>query len=359
MATIQEIADMAGVSTATVSLVINQRGGVAEQTAKAVKRAMAELRYQPATGREKRGRPRREERPTVRERVLVLGMGGDRRLMPTTPVYQRFWRGAEERLRQAGLDLTFLYLGADDAWPDEVRLAEFMGSVVLASSKCFDRLLRELRLPCVRGMGQGGLWCDHVSYDDTRVGQLAARYLRARGRDWALALADGLRGQAFIQEFTRLGGTAEHCWDDRLYRENVDQVTLNRELIREFVKARLPRTAEPCGLFCSADIVTAAVYPVLYETDFRPGRDVDVVSCNNDWPFLHGLHPRPATVDIHPHEVGRQAVERLLGRRANPDAPLGRTLLQPTLILPDGREVAGPEDTVEAIARALAKRGDK
>jgi LacI family transcriptional regulator len=46
-ATIQQVADAAGVSTGTVSRVINNRKGVKESTRKAVQMAMRELNYQP------------------------------------------------------------------------------------------------------------------------------------------------------------------------------------------------------------------------------------------------------------------------------------------------------------------------
>ena len=47
MATIRDVAKLAGVSVATVSRVINEKGYVHEDTVKQVKEAIEELRYRP------------------------------------------------------------------------------------------------------------------------------------------------------------------------------------------------------------------------------------------------------------------------------------------------------------------------
>lgn len=52
MATIRDVAKLAGVSVATVSRVINEKGYVHEDTVKQVKEAIEELRYRPNSANE-------------------------------------------------------------------------------------------------------------------------------------------------------------------------------------------------------------------------------------------------------------------------------------------------------------------
>jgi DNA-binding LacI/PurR family transcriptional regulator len=50
-----------------------------------------------------------------------------------------------------------------------------------------------------------------------------------------------------------------------------------------------------------------------------PGRDIDVISCNNEMSYLVGLDPRPATIDIGAETIGRRSVEQLLRRIKHPE----------------------------------------
>jgi LacI family transcriptional regulator len=94
-------------------------------------------------------------------------------------------------------------------------------------------------------------------------------------------------------------------------------------------------TPRPTGLFAWSDMFTAALYPTLHRRGLQPGRDIAVVSCNNEWPLLLGLQPRPAIVDIQGVKVGRRAVEQLLWRMQNRREPRTVVLLTPTLIPPE------------------------
>jgi DNA-binding LacI/PurR family transcriptional regulator len=79
-------------------------------------------------------------------------------------------------------------------------------------------------------------------------------------------------------------------------------------------------------------MLTAALYPRLHQRGLQPGRDIEVVSCNNEWPLLLGLQPRPAVVDVHGARTGRRAVEQLVWRTQHRDEPRVSVLLEPSLV---------------------------
>lgn len=75
MSTLDEVATLAGVSKATVSRVINQRGNVHPDTVRAVRAALSRTRYEPPlfkTGRPSAGEGARESKPALSVYALVV-----------------------------------------------------------------------------------------------------------------------------------------------------------------------------------------------------------------------------------------------------------------------------------------------
>jgi DNA-binding LacI/PurR family transcriptional regulator len=85
--------------------------------------------------------------------------------------------------------------------------------------------------------------------------------------------------------------------------------------------------------FCHMDELAVALYSGLYRNGIHPGRDVEIVSCNNERPLIQGLEPAPAEIDIHAEMVGRRAVEQLLWRLENLTASYARIELEPELVV--------------------------
>jgi LacI family transcriptional regulator len=112
-------------------------------------------------------------------------------------------------------------------------------------------------------------------------------------------------------------------------REVVAAETLDK-LVDRLVSAK-PR---PNGLFVPTDLLTTRVYPLLYERGIRPGRDITIISCDNEEVRLSALNPRPTSIDIRPEDIGRRAVRRLLMRLENADEPPSRIQVAPKLVLP-------------------------
>lgn len=94
----------------------------------------------------------------------------------------------------------------------------------------------------------------------------------------------------------------------------------------------LAASPRPTAVFMPADSVTAALYRAFAERRVRIGRDLSVISCNNELPLLSGLFPAPTTIDIHAAEIGRLAAERLAARILRPSAPSVDIRLRPSLV---------------------------
>lgn len=306
--------------------------------------ATAELGYAaPPPGRRRGYRRPERRRRTGRLALLIPGMP---RSVMRTPVYMEVQRGIERAARAAGQALLFSHILPGEPMPAQLVPQQIDGAVVFGDPDD-PRLPRELRqVPLVRVMGQVDALAghDHVTYDNVVIGRLAADCLLGRGHrhcgfvgDDAMGGLYGERGAVFRRCLEAAGGSFCCAWDDRLavVSDEVHEIDLVRMgALLDRLLARRPR---PTGLFLPADMLTNAAYPLLYERGVVPGRDIEIVSCNNEELLLANLHPRPAVVDIQAELVGRRAVEQLLWRLDQPTAGRVKILIEPALL-------AGPRE---------------
>jgi DNA-binding LacI/PurR family transcriptional regulator len=61
------------------------------------------------------------------------------------------------------------------------------------------------------------------------------------------------------------------------------------------------------------------------------GRDLTIISCDNERVRLSALSPRPHSIDLRSEEIGRTAVRTLLSRITNPNMPRANVLIHPSL----------------------------
>lgn len=105
-------------------------------------------------------------------------------------------------------------------------------------------------------------------------------------------------------------------------QSHLDLLDINQDrdlLIRRTLEEFLAAGERPDGMFVTCDALTAKLYPILKSLGIRPGRDLEVVSCNNEASLLAGLEPRPLSIDIRPAYIGKKAVEQLRWRILHPD----------------------------------------
>jgi LacI family transcriptional regulator len=180
-----------------------------------------------------------------------------------------------------------------------------------------------------------------VTYNAQAVGGLAARYVLERGhRDCAFFSPfpdhPGYvtyhkrileRQMSFASAVATAGGTTRvNTRGLRTWQAN-DPVRM-LEILREMLLTE-PR---PTALFVPGDHFMITVYGALFSLGIAPGRDVDIVSCNNDLSLLDGLHPRPGVVDIHIPWIGQMGVKMLLERLENPEMPRCVRAFEPRIV---------------------------
>lgn len=334
---ILRVAKYAGVSTATVSRVLNAVPVVSESTVRNVRAALQALNYDPLEV--KRGpKPgsKRQNNFNIAHKpgmisIMTVGIHREKLRFPVTnAVVDAITRSAKQS------DVRVLL----DEMPDLhdispiIRDREVDGAVVFLADEAPLNVLAELHkhVPVVWAMGgqAGPLPVDHVSENNVAVGYLASQYLHDRGcRDFAFLTIvpqkrnARQRGQAFIAAAAeqnlraRAFVVSDNPFVSGLYGPDV----IARPTLTELINAFAALSPRPTGLFIDRDSTTARVYPMLARLGIQPAKDLTIISCDNEELALSALSPRPATIDLGASEIGCRVVRRLLMRIENRDEP--------------------------------------
>jgi DNA-binding LacI/PurR family transcriptional regulator len=331
---IVRVAKYAGVSTATVSRVLNSVPVVSESTVRNVKAAIEAVNYDPYASR--RGY-RSQARQALRKQhgiiaIIIVGVHRGQIRMPVSDrVIEAITRGAKLRGIRVLLDemQDIRELGT------AIRNKEVDGAVVfMADDAPVDVVLDTIRkhVPAVWAMGgqTGPLNVDHVCENNIAAGCLAHHYLRSLGcHDVAFMTAVPhkryalQRGQAFAAAATaakdrfRALVVAENQIAARLFGSDC----LNCQSVRDLAETFSRLSPRPTGLFIDRDATAATVHSMLLHMGIHPGHDVRIISCDNDESALSVMYPRPATIDLGAAELGRVILRRLLLRIENSEEP--------------------------------------
>lgn len=335
---IVDVARVAGVSTATVSRVINDFPGVRAETVAQVRQAIEQLNYDRSKRRRRRKNREQPSHAAIKRGSIAAFTLGESHNWLQLPVIAATLSGIQRGTAEYGLRLVlqeFPDLSAVDSIPG---LSDLDGAIVFLggsfSHSAYEAALRTLssRLPIVWVMGQA--WTvagiDHIVPDNVGIGTLAYQRLARERREhvgflstdprWSLMRQ---RGQAFLNAAADDGK-----------RPVSYLVAPNREVVRSFgyeivtaptldelIDAMLAHSPRPDGLFVANDLTTSQVYPILQRRGIKLQKDMFIVSCDNEDIRLSALSPRPPSVSIHSAEIGYRAVIRLLSRIQTPDDP--------------------------------------
>lgn len=343
------VAKRAGVSVATVSRVINDAGSVRTETADQVREAMRAIGYSPPLIR--RG-PKTRRSVTTRSAVrqfAVLNMGGTHEWLHL-PVMGAVVSGVMRGCKELGIRPIL------DEMPDPYVVSSLIsdgdvdGAIVFMQSGIAETCLERIRqkMPVVRVTGGEGTSsaCDHVGAHNVAIGRMAFGYLakrncrnlafvtdrpelqlmRMRGLNFnALAADAGIPNHTFI--------VSENAGATRAYAGDVSLHSTLQDVVDQIARSS-PRID---GLFSPTDYITTLLYPMFERAGIIVGRDLTLISCDNERVRLAALTPKPASIDLRSEDIGRTAVRLLLSRITNPNQPRANVLINPTL-----------EDVVEA-----------
>jgi DNA-binding LacI/PurR family transcriptional regulator len=228
----------------------------------------------------------------------------------------------------------------------------FDGAIVFMTGRLpvssYEPILAALRAhtPTVWVMGMemtvGGV--DHVTPDNIGAGYLAHSYLQSRhcerlgyltcNPEWVFMR---LRGQAFLNAAydARKPACSYLVTTNSMVAESYGRNIVSAPTLEDLVATLAKDKDRPDGLFVSNDATTARLYPLLAKNRIRPGRDITIISCDNEDIRLSALTPRPASIDIGAEEIGYRAVVRLRARIQRPQGLPLVIQVAPKVVLPE------------------------
>jgi LacI family transcriptional regulator len=343
--TITDVAKAADVAVGTVSRVLNNHPEVNEDIRDRVLRTARKLNYQ---RRRQRKSPREPVNGVAAGNIAVICFGMEDTLVQLAVVSTAL-QGIERALSAKGRSLMFANVPSGDRIPPFLREKHVEGLILKGPNQgelpSDSELVREIyRLPRVWLMGRlNHARGDHCNFDTEIAGRLVAEHFHARHHR-QVAFFNPKPGQTQFEkvkasfEFSahKLGlsySLLESPPPERLtwplpattHEDNVQRLSDQW--------AALPPRTRPTALFVPSDRTAVQLYSVLQRRGLQVGRDVSVVSCNNEKSLVNGLHPAVSSVDVHAELIGRRAVEQLLWRIAHPSESIDtQVLIEPTLV---------------------------
>jgi LacI family transcriptional regulator, repressor for deo operon, udp, cdd, tsx, nupC, and nupG len=323
---IRTIARRAGVSTATVSRVVNGSDVVAASTRKRVEAAVAELGYQSnVLGRNLR---------IAQSRLLLT-------LLPDfgNPFYAEIVRGIDQTARKQGYNVLLCDTGA--SLPGERTYFDLLRSRIADGAICLDpeatqrALAEETGRLCWVACSEYALdsAVPYVGIDDARAAHEAVTYLAQRGRRRIAFLNSDerysyarQRRRGYLKALGAAGLTPPE--GGLLVASGVSFEDGYRCVKAYLVSAR----ARPDAIFAVSDSLAVGAMHALRTVGLRVPDDVGVVGFD-DVAIATMAEPQLTTVRQPMQQLGETAAELLLERLRDPKAEVEGILLKHKLVV--------------------------
>lgn len=335
--TIQDVAEQAGVSTATVSRMINENGFVSAEAKEAIQAVIKATGYNPT-----RRRRQSEMAASVLKTANATLIWTVNQEMQMSNSGRDLMLGLTEGLRKINASLNVDYIDSSGYIPHSLQNGSVDGVFIHGPAPKESTLKYFKKFPVVWLLQQGGKdYGDRVQPDHIHAGKIAAQHLIDHGCRQLYCITtdspDSEYAQARSDAFLKLASelqvptsVIEHTTPPQAKATPRARKTIAAEVAAAFAKLS-PR---PDGLFVASDL-GPYVHIELTKLGIIPMKDVYMVAGDANICAQHPLSPAPVTIRIFSKKIGRQAVELLLQRIKNPDMPQLTCLLKPQLELPE------------------------
>jgi LacI family transcriptional regulator len=319
--TIREVAERAGVSVATVSRALNEKGDVSDATRERVRKAARSLGYA--------ADPTARALATQQTRLVAVVVGDNAGHVDLSLIFfGKVLAAIARRLAQAGYEPVLLQ-------PRVGNLQHRFDAAVLIGVDDDDPVIAELERRAVPLVGVDvdcrGARASFVGSDHAAGVRLALAHLYARGHrriahvaGAANTLAGFERREAFVVESERLGLALA---GDYVRDGDFSSASGYREAC-----ALLALADPPTAIVAASDLMALAALQAVRDAGLQPGRDVAVVGFD-DLEAAALAHPPLTTIRQDRRELGALAAARALELAEEPESPPRRTLLPVELVV--------------------------
>lgn len=329
---IKQVAERAGVSVSTVSLVLNAKGRISETTREKVKKAAKSLGF------------------ILDRRAAQLRSGRSNLLgLVVNDISNPFFAEMAAAMEVAAFGHGYLTIiaNSNDDRDRQAQLLEAMvglgveGIIVspaVGSTPEDLAVLRTHALPYVVAVRDiMDMDAVFIGGEDHQSGLLATRHLLGLGHK-NIAFVGGLRELSSFQR--RYAGYREALKSQGLSaREELTKLGMPTRIFGAEVGTDLLRDhPEVTAMFCYNDVVANGVCTAVRAADKTIGQDISIVSIDN-LPESEAAVPPLTTVELYPRAIGRRATTTIVTALAKGKHSVERVFLAPELII---RKSSGP-----------------
>lgn len=186
--------------------------------------------------------------------------------------------------------------------------------------------LESYQKPCVlTGLSDTLDHIPQVDADHAATGRCAAEYLCKQGYEHfgVIALdvsAQQERAKGFREELKKRGHTVDEFVSPGVPNEN------ERPDLADWLRTR----PQPCGLFCTADLLGRLAIALCRDSGLLVPDDIAVLGCENDSLVCEGIRPSLSSVELSYVKMGFEAARLLDQCIKKPSAKPVRVLTQPS-----------------------------
>ncbi|MYL30961.1 LacI family DNA-binding transcriptional regulator [Halobacillus halophilus] len=323
--TIKDVAKAAGVAPSTVSRVIADNPRISPATKRKVKRAMEEMGYHPnVTARNLASRK-------TKALGVVLPFSADKALQ--NPFFPEVLRGISSIAHDMDYSLVLCTGETDEEMLEGVQRMVYSSQtdgILLLYSQVRDPIqsfLLEQKFPfvVVGRPAENGSEVTHVDNDNIQASKDITSHLLDIGHE-RVAFIGGSR--ELVVTLDRLQG-----YERALQQAGIsssESYKVHTEFLksggRSAVRELMSLSEPPTGLVVADDLMAIGVISTLEEAGIHVPEDLSIVSFNNVY-LAQVSRPALTTVDVHIHDLGKEAAACLIAHVQRRDQPAKRVII--------------------------------
>ena len=325
--TIKTIAKLAGVSTATVSKVVNGKDeNITEDTRNRVLKVIEENNYV----------PNRVASSMVTKKTKTIGL-----VIPdiANPFFPELARGVEDRAKAKGYNVIFCNTD-NDLEKEEGYIAmlqeKMVDGIILTSSsrrKNASKSLLKLQIPVITvDRNIEGLKTQGIVSVDNEIGAFdAVKYMIDRGYKKILHITGPITSKPTserLKGYMRALESEDIAYDEKLMFEGEFTSDWGYKSINEAIKEHI----EFDGIFCGNDLIAMGVIKELKNHKLKVPDDIGVVGFDDIYMAVM-IEPELTTVRQPTYKMGYKAAELLINTLENIKIDKNDYLLKTKLII--------------------------
>lgn len=305
--TIKEVAKKAGVSIATISYVVNKKGGVSEDTIERVNQAIEDLNYVPNIS----------ARSLVNKHSKLIGVvipqtEDDKELMLNNPFYSEFLSGVEYFSRKNNFQIIISGTNIDKSYLDMALERNLDGIIVVGMYP--DEFYNELKKANIPIVLVDSYCKDHyfhsVQINDQYGAYIATKHLIENGHE-NIGIVTGKIKSGGVVEARYLGyqDALKECGlvssAKNVFEGKVDY-HYGIQAAKEIVQNK-----NLTAIFASADILALGIIKGLKNLGVRVPEDISIIGFDDIY-ISEIFDPQITTVKQNIYQKGQVAVEVLM-----------------------------------------------